>query len=174
MPDWGDMFSGTTPVLEIVLRGTLLYLGAVVLMRIVGQRESGGLTVTDLLVVILVGDAVSHSMSTSYLAIPEALILVATLLAWSLAIDAVSYRSPRLAALLKARPQPLIEDGELNHHTVRRELLSQDELHSQLRLHGVEHISEVERAYLEPNGMISVFKRDGNDEQPDEAPPAMT
>jgi len=165
------MFAPTTPVLEIVLRGTLLYLALVMMIRIVGQRESGGLTVTDLLVVVLVGEAVAHSMSTDYLSIPEALILEATLLFWSVALDAAAYRFPRLGRVLKARPRPLIEDGEVNQRALRREFLSRDELNAQLRLQGVKDVSEVHRAYLEPNGMISVFKRDSDNEQPAPEPP---
>ena len=116
MPNWGDMFSSTTPVLELVLRGTLLYLATVGvgMMRIVGQRESGGLTVTDLLMVILIGNALGHSMATDYVSIPEGLILVATMLFWSVMIDAAAYRFPRFGRLLKARPRPLIGDGEVN------------------------------------------------------------
>ncbi len=64
MPNWDDMFASTVPVLEILLRATLLYLALVVMMRVADQRESGGLTVTDLLVVVLVGEAVAHAMST--------------------------------------------------------------------------------------------------------------
>ena len=173
MPNWGDMFSSTTPVLEIVLRGTLLYLATVVMMRIVGQRESGGLTLTDLLVVFLVGNAVAQSMSTDYLSIPESLILVATLLFWSVVLDAAAYRFPRLGRLLKARPRPLIEDGKVNQRSLHREFLSRDELDAQLRLHGVEDVSEVHRAYLEPNGMISVFKRDGDNRPTRKRPPTL-
>jgi uncharacterized membrane protein YcaP (DUF421 family) len=173
MPNWDDMFSWTTPVPEVVLRATLLYLGLVVLIRVVGQRESGGLTVTDLLVVILVGEAVTHSMAKDHLSIPEGFIMAGTLLFWSVVLDALAYRSPRLARLLKARPRPLIEDGEVNQRSLRRELLSRDELDAQLRLHGVRDVAEVQRAYLEPNGMISVFTRDGREEEPVDPPPTV-
>jgi uncharacterized membrane protein YcaP (DUF421 family) len=105
VPNWGDMFSSTTPVHEVALRGTLLYLATLAMMRIVGQRESGGLAVTDLLVVILIENAVGHSMSIDDLSIPEGLILVATLLFWSVVIDAAAYRFRRFGRLLKARPR---------------------------------------------------------------------
>lgn len=174
MPQWDDMFSATTPPLEVVLRATILYLALVVMMRVVGQRESGGLTVTDLLVVILVGEAATHSMSTDYLSIPEALLMVATLLSWSVALDAAAYRFPRLGRLLKARPRPLIEDGKVNQRALRREFLTRDELDAQLRLQGIGDAGQVARAYLEPNGMISVFRRDGDSGQaPQQPPPAL-
>ena len=130
------MFSWTTPVAEVVLRGRLLYLGLVVLLRVVGQHESGGLTS-------------------------------------SVVLDALAYRSPRLARLPKARPRPLIEDGEVNERTLPRELLSRDELGAQLRLHGMRDVAEVERAYREPNGMISVFKGDCRIEEPVDPPPTL-
>lgn len=116
---------------------------------------------TDLLVVVLVGQTAAQSMSTSYLSVPESLIMAATVLVWSVVLDAVSYRWPRLGRLLKARPRPLIEDGQVNHRTLRRELLSRDELDELLRLHGVTDVSAVARAYLEPNGMVSVFPNSG-------------
>lgn len=172
MPNWDDMFSSTIPVLEVVLRGTLLYLGLVLLLRIVGQREAGGLTVTDLLVVVLIGEAATHAMSMGSLSVPEALGLAATMLLWSLAIDALAYRFPPLGRLLKARPKPLIDHGRVNQRVLRRELMSRDELDEELRLQGVDDVGQVRRAYLEPNGMVSVFKGDGDEPVP-EGPPAL-
>ncbi|MGN0099827.1 YetF domain-containing protein [Dietzia sp. CH92] len=71
-------------------------------------------------------------------------------------LDAVSYRWPRLGKILKARPKPLIEDGRLNRRVMRRELMTDVEVFAQLRLHGIEDLERVHRAYLEPNGMISI------------------
>lgn len=89
------------------------------------------------------------------------------------AASAYGHMRRGLARLLKARPRPLIEDGEVNERTLRRELLSRDELDAHLRLHGVRDVAEVERAYREPNGMISVFKGDGREEEPVDPPPTL-
>ena len=78
-------------------------------------------------------------------------------------------RGPRLGAFLKARPRPLIEDGRLNRRAMRREFMSREEVDSQLGLHGLTDISQVKRAYLEPNGMISV--RPVEDDAAEEPPP---
>ncbi|MDO3700828.1 DUF421 domain-containing protein [Micromonospora sp. C28SCA-DRY-2] len=93
---------------------------------------------------------------------------------WSVALDALAYRWPRLAVLLKARPRLLIVDGRLNRAVMRREFMTYDEVRSQLRPHGIEDITHVRRAYLEPNGMISVLR--GDDSQVDEPiePPVRT
>lgn len=72
-------------------------------------------------------------------------------------LTGIAYRFPGFACLAKARPKLLIADGELNTHVMRREFMSRDEIYSHLRLHGIEDMNRVRRAYLEPNGMISVL-----------------
>ncbi len=139
MPDWDEMLTSTTPMLEVVL----------------------------------IGEAVAHSMSSDHLSIPEALVMVATLLFWSVALDAVAYRFPRLGRVLEAQPRPLIEDGEINRRALRREFMSRDELDTQLRLQGVRDIGRVRRAYLEPNVMVSVFTDDCADECSPDPPSTM-
>ncbi|ERG63840.1 hypothetical protein L332_05060 [Agrococcus pavilionensis RW1] len=168
MPDWGEVFGLTVPVLEIVARGSVMFLALTVLLRVVGQREAGGLGITDILIVVLVADAAGAGMRGEAGSIGDSLVLVGTILFWSVALDALGYRWPALGRLLKARPKPLIEDGRLNRRALRREFMSRDELESQLRLHGLTDISQVKRAWLEPNGMVSVLPVEG---KPSEEPP---
>ena len=144
------------PVAELVLRGTLVFLGLMLCLRVAGQREAGGLGLTDLLLVVLVVDAASSGLAGDTDSVGDGFILVATILFWSVALDAVAYRWPRLGRILKARPKPLIEDGRLNKSVMRRELMTDVEVYAQLRIHGIERLDQVQRAYLEPNGMISV------------------
>ena len=156
--DITEVLSPSVTVTELVVRGTLVFLGLMLCLRLVGQREAGGLGLTDLLVVVLIVDAASSGLTGD--TIGDGFILVGTILFWSVALDAVSYRWPRLGRILKARPKPLIEDGRLNRRVMRRELMTDVEVFAQLRLHGVERLDQVHRAYLEPNGMISVVPAD--------------
>ena len=133
-------------------------------LRVVGQREAGGLGLTDLLVVVLIVDAASAGLTGEASTIRDGFILVGTILFWSVVLDAISYRWPRLGRILKARPKPLIENGQLNRRVMRRELMTDVEVYAQLRLHGIEHLHQVHRAYLEPNGMISVVPVADEDE----------
>lgn len=84
----------------------------------------------------------------------------ATVMAWSVLLDAVTYRLPRLSVLLKGRPRPLVKDGRLDRRTMRREFINEEELRTQLRIEGLTDISQVQRANLEPNGEISVVPKD--------------
>ncbi len=168
MPDWGSIFDVTVPVAELVVRGTVTFLALLVLMRVVGQREAGGLGITDVLLIVLVAQAAAPGLHGDAQTVGEALVVVATVLLWSLVVDAVSYRWPRVGRVLKARPKLLIKDGEPDRKVMRREFMTDEEVASILRLQGIEDIAEVKRARIEPNGMVSVVRRDrGETEAPD-------
>ncbi len=161
MPDWGSVFAMSVPPLELVFRGTVTYLVLMALMRVVGQRESGGLGLTDVLVVVLAADAASTGLTGGARSVAEGFVVVATILFWSVAVDAAAYRWPRLATVVKARPRVLIADGVVNRRAMRREFMSMDEVMSQLRLQGIEDPARVRRAYLEPNGHVSILLGQG-------------
>ena len=167
----GAVFTPSLSLLELFARGTITFLALMAMLRLVGQRESGGLGLTDLLVVALAADAASAGLTGDAETIADGLVLVATILFWSVTLDAISYRWPRLAKVLKARPRPLIQNGQLDRRVMRREFMTRDEVLSQLRLHGIEDPAEVRRAYLEPNGMISIIRRDGAEPDQPESPP---
>jgi uncharacterized membrane protein YcaP (DUF421 family) len=162
----GSIFDLSIPLLEIFIRGTVTFIALLVMMRVVGQRESGGLGITDVLLVVLVAQAAAVGLHGGASSIADGVLLVATILFWSIAFDALAYRWPRLGRFIKAQPRLLIKDGELNPPVLRRELMTREEVLSQLRLHGIEDPAEVERAYIEPNGMISIVRRDRS--EPDE------
>lgn len=168
MPDVSEFFTLSAPLGELFLRGTITFLALTVLLRIVGQRESGGLGITDLLVVLLVADAASAGLTGGATSIADGLVLVVTILVWSVALDAVAYRWPWVNRVIKGRPHALIKDGELNRHAMRRELMNEEEVASQLRLHGITDRGAVYLAYIEPNGKISIIPR--GDEKLEEEP----
>ncbi len=160
MPEWDVVFSMTVPPLELVLRGTVVFLALIGVLRLAGRREAGGLGITDLLVVVLVVEAAGAGLRGDASSIADGAVLVGTVMLWSVLLDAASYRWPRLGTIVKARPRAVVRDGELDHRVLRRELMTRDEVLSQLRLHGVTDLGEVRRAYIEPNGMVSVIPYD--------------
>jgi uncharacterized membrane protein YcaP (DUF421 family) len=80
--------------------------GFLPLMQIVGQRESGGLGLTDVLLVVLVAEAAAVGLHGDADSVTDGLVVVGTILFWSVLLDAVAYRFPRLAGMLNARPKP--------------------------------------------------------------------
>ena len=168
MPDWSELFSLTTPLLEILIRGTVMFFAIFALMRLTGKRESGVHSISDLLVVVLVAQAAANGMAGDSTGILDSIVLIVTVLGWSVAIDAAAYYVPALRPMLKSKPSPLVVDGRLNHRALRREFMDPDELMAELRLHGITELEEVARAYLETNGMVSVIRNDHQEnDEPD-------
>ncbi len=158
--DWGQVFAFETPWLEIILRGTAVYLGLFLLLRFVLKRQAGTVGITDLLVIVLIADAAQNAMADDYQSIPDGLLLVAVIIFWSHMLDWLGYRIPVLNRLVHPPPLPLIRDGRLLRQNMRRELISEEELLSQLREQGVLDIKEVKMACMEGDGRVSVVPAD--------------
>ncbi|MCC7446920.1 MAG: DUF421 domain-containing protein [Anaerolineae bacterium] len=158
--DWQQLFTSDTPLLEIVIRGTVMYLGLFVILRIIMKREAGTIGISDLLVVVLLADAAQNGMAGDYHSITDGLLLVLTIVAWSYVLDWVSYRFPRFRHLIQPAAIPLIKDGQLLRRNMRKELISEEELRGLVRQHGLEDFSNIRRAYLEEDGRLSVIQKE--------------
>ncbi len=157
--DWKTMFMPTVNLGEIILRGTIVYIFLFFLMRVM-RRESGSIGITDLLVVVLIADAIQNAMSAEYKSLTEGAVLVATIAFWDYLLDWLGYRFPKLQRILHPPPLTLIKDGRMITKNMRKEMITEEELMSQLREEGVENISDVKKCFLEGNGHISVIKND--------------
>lgn len=158
--NWHDVFVPSVSPLEIIFRGTVVYLFLFILLRLVLKRQSGNVAVTDLLVVVLIADAAQNAMSSDYKDVPDGLILVSTIVFWSYALDWLAFHSPRIRKLIHPPPLELIRDGKVLRRNLRSELISVDELKEQLREQGVEDVRDVRRACMEADGKISVVTQD--------------
>ncbi|HEX8118833.1 MAG TPA: YetF domain-containing protein [Pyrinomonadaceae bacterium] len=157
--DWKAAFVPNVSLLEIVLRGTLVYLLLFFVLRVL-RRQAGALGISDLLVVVLIADAAQNAMSSEYKSVTEGAVLVGTIVAWDYSLDWLGYRFPTLRRVLRPAPLPLVKDGRALRQNMRKELVSMEELMSQLREQGVEHLSEVKECCLEGDGHISVIKKE--------------
>ncbi len=162
--DLSQILAPDTPVLEIVIRGTIVYLALFLLLRLTGKRQTGGVGVSDLLVIVLIADAAQNAMAGQYNSVSDGIILVATIIFWAYAIDWLGYHVPRVERFVHPDPLLLIENGRTLPKNLRSELLTHEELMSELRAQGVDSISAVSRAYLEGNGQLTVVKQDGSSE----------
>jgi uncharacterized membrane protein YcaP (DUF421 family) len=155
--NWHTLFvpSGSLP--ELFVRGSLMYVFILLLMRVF-RREAGSLSIPDLLVVVLVADAAQNGMATDYRSITEAVVLVTTIFLWNYALDWLSFRSRAMYRLLHPAPLALIKDGQIQRRNLRSELLTIDDLLGQLREQGVESVRDVKRSYIESDGHLSVIK----------------
>ena len=158
--DWSGMWVPDVSLLEIVLRGTVMYLGIFAMMRVFPRRQAGTVGISDLLLVTLLADASQNGMAGEYRAVPDGLLLVATIMGWDWFFDWLGYKSKWVARVLEPKPLLLIKDGRMQLRNMRRELVTKEELIGLLRQHGVEDPSQVRKAYLESDGEFSVLKYD--------------
>lgn len=158
--DWRLLFVPTVPILEILLRASVIYLSLFILLRIVLKREAGTVSMTDLLFLVLIADAVQNGMAGAYSTVTEALLLAGTIIFWSYTLDWLAYKFPALERLLRPRSLLLVKDGALKWRNMRRELITQKELMSVLRSQGVEDLDQVKEMYMEGDGQFSVITYD--------------
>lgn len=154
--DWQALFVPSGSLLELVLRGSLMYLFMLLLLRLL-RREAGQVGIADILVLVVIADAASNGMAGEYQSITEGAVLVATILAWDFLLDWASFRSPRLRRVLQPPPLALVVNGQLQRSALRREMISNAELMGLLREQGVEKLAQVKRCYMESNGNLSVI-----------------
>jgi uncharacterized membrane protein YcaP (DUF421 family) len=157
--DWSGVFVPTLGLAEIVLRGTLMYLGLFVILRVMARRQAGQFGPADLLVIVMIADAAQNGLGKDYQSVTEGLVLVATIVTWEYAIDWLHFRLPSLRPLLKPPSLTLIRDGHVDEGAMRKEMLTIEELRSQLRQQQVAEVADVVLAKLEGDGRLSVLKR---------------
>jgi len=154
--DWQSMFVPTESILEIVIRGTIMYLAMYFLLRIF-RRQSGSVGIADLLVIVVIADAAQNGMAGDSKSITEAVILIITIILWDFFFDWLGYRSVFFDRFLTPNPLLLVENGKLIKKNLEKEFITEDELMSQLRQQGQEDLGAVKRCYLESNGRFSIL-----------------
>ena len=156
--DWHGLFTPTNSLLEMIVRGTIMYFVIFGLLRLVVKRQAGGIGTTDVLVIVLLAEVAGNGFAAEYQSVVEGTILVITILFWSYALEWLGHRFPAVERFLRPPPLLLIENGKMLRKSMRAELVTQEELMAQLRENGIEDCSMVKRACMEADGTISIIK----------------
>ena len=158
--DWESLFGIHKSPLEVLLRGTIVYAGLLILLTLTRNREGGSVGSSNLLVLILMGGASHHALTGESYSVTEGMMLVGVIAFWSWLVDTLSYRIPAVAEVLRPGPKPLVRNGALVPENLERESITEEELMAALRLHGVERVEDVKLAVIEGHGEISVIRYD--------------
>jgi uncharacterized membrane protein YcaP (DUF421 family) len=141
---------------DIVLRTAVVYLVILIGLRLAGKREIGQMTVFDLVVLLLLANAVQNAMVGPDTSLTGGILAAAVLLILNAVVARLRLRWPRLRRFVEGSPTLLVLHGEVIVDHMRREGLDQETLEAALREHGVADLSGVEMAVLEIDGSISV------------------
>jgi len=155
------MLTPMVPVWEIGIRAAVVYLAIWVGLRLSGKREMGQMTLFDLVMLLLLANAVQNAMVGPDTSLTGGVVAAGVLLALNAALAFLRLRWRPLRALLEGTPTLLVLHGRLLERNLRREGLDEELLMAALREHGVTDLREVEMAVLEIDGSISVVPAGG-------------
>ena len=144
---------------EFVLRGVIIYVFLIALLRLTGKRQVGQLAPFDLVLLLVLSNAVQNAMNGGDNSVIGGMISAVTLVGVNWIVGVLTYRSKKLEALVEGRPDVLIHDGKLFQKTLERAQLTRHELMSALRESGCANVEDVRAALLENDGSISVIPK---------------
>lgn len=153
------MWNLSLPWWEFVLRGFIVYFFLLIILRITGKRQTGQLAPFDLVLLLVLSNAVQNAMNGGDNTVLGGIISAVTLITLHYAVALMTYKSKKLEAWIEGTPRTLIHDGVLNEDIMRSELLTRHELAAALRAEGCAEIAHVHVATLENNGQITVSLR---------------
>ena len=166
------MFDLAVPWWELVLRSTVVFFVLLALLRLTGKRQVGQLAPNDLVLLLILSNAVQNSMNAGDNSLIGGLISAATLVALNYLVSRLVIRSKAAEHLVDGRPQILVRDGMLFENALADAGITHEELGGVLRQHGCRGAHDVALAILETNGSVSVQRRDNQSPAPAAAPDA--
>jgi len=144
--DWMSIFMPTRSLSELVVRGTLMYLILIGLLRFVMKRQAGGIGTTDVLVIVLLAEVAGNGFAAEYKSVVEGAVLIGTILFWTYVLEWAAYRFPKFERILHPPTLLLIKDGKILRKNMKEELVTKEELMAQLREQGIEDCAQVKQA----------------------------
>ena len=149
LPHWWDF----------LIRATVVYVFLLVLLRLTGKRQVGQMAPFDLVLLLILSNAVQNSMNGGDNSVTGGLILASTLVALNWIVACLTYRSKRIDAWVEGRPVFLVHDGRVNHEALDSLKMTIHERNAALRAEGCAGPEEVRFAVLENNGHVTVIPK---------------
>lgn len=153
------MLNMALPWWEFTVRGGIVYLFLLLTLRLSGKRQIGQLGSFDLVLLLVLSNAVQNSMNGGDNSLIGGLISASTLILLNQAVGWITYKNKRISSVIEGHPQVLIHNGVVIEAVLRREKITLHELESAIRKAGAADIGSVHAAILENNGNISVLTK---------------
>jgi uncharacterized membrane protein YcaP (DUF421 family) len=161
-----EMFQLSAPWWHFSLRAVVVYVLVMLLVRLSGKRAVGQFTPFDLVLLILIGNAVQNGMNGGDNSLTGAVILAVCLIVLNYGVAFVAARSPRARIFIEGKPVVLARDGKIFRDVLKRELVSNADFLEAMRETGCSEIEKIRVATLETNGRISIVLADHEPSSP--------
>jgi uncharacterized membrane protein YcaP (DUF421 family) len=145
--------------MDIVLRTILVFAVLLLLTRVIGRRELSSLQPFDLILLIILGDAVQQGLTQDDYSLTGAFLVIFTFAVLQVFVSWIGYRFPKARPVLEGEPIVVVQDGNVIERNLRRERLTVEEIAEEARCNGIAHLAQVRWAVLETNGKISFIKK---------------
>ncbi|MDP9245575.1 MAG: DUF421 domain-containing protein [Chloroflexota bacterium] len=157
-----DLFDLTVPWYAIILRTFIVYMAVLILLRAAGKRELGQMTPFDLVVILIIANAVQNAMTGGDNSLIGGIIAATTLTMVNIAVGRWGSRVPVFRRLVASEPTLLLRDGKPLKEALDRERIDIEELEMAARQHGIADLEDVTAAVLEEDGSISIIPKSGD------------
>jgi uncharacterized membrane protein YcaP (DUF421 family) len=148
--------------MDLALRTIVVFFFVYLLMRIVGRRELSSLEPFDLILLIVLGDAVQQSLTQDDYSVTGAFIVVSTIALLQVFMSYLNFRVPRLRPLIDGEPIVIIQDGNVIEQNAKRERLTLGDIAEAARGQQIASLEDVQWAVLETSGEISFIEKQKN------------
>jgi len=155
-----NLFIPEAPVVALVLRAVVVYGFLLVALRVAGRRELAQMTSFDLVLLLVISNAVQNSMNAGDNSLTGGLVSAVTLVALNWLVGYATWRWRRVERIVQGKPIRIVTDGRVHLGALRRELLTLSELRSALRKQGIMRVLDCKQVTLEPDGTLSVVRCD--------------
>jgi uncharacterized membrane protein YcaP (DUF421 family) len=145
--------------MDIALRAVFLYAFLVFLMRVIGRRELSSLSAVDLVLLIVLGDAIQQGLTQDDYSVTGAVIAVSTIAALQVGSSYLSYKSRRARRVLEGEPIVIVQDGKLIERNLKRDRLTESDVAAEMRAQQIASVEDVEWGILESNGAMSFIPK---------------
>jgi uncharacterized membrane protein YcaP (DUF421 family) len=146
--------------MDLAIRGIILYCFVVFVMRAVGRRELSSLTAVDLVLLIVMGDAIQQGLTQDDYSVTGAIIVVATFAVMQVAAAYLGFRFRPVRMLLEGGPVVLVDNGEIVEKNLRRHRLTTADVAEEMRLQQIMSFADLRWAILEANGKMSFIEHE--------------
>ena len=144
--------------MDLVLRAAFVFAFMLLLTRIIGKRELSSLQPFDLILLIVLGDALQQGLTQDDYSLTGAVLVVGTIAVLQVGVSWIGYRFPRSRPVLEGEPVVIVQDGKVIERNLKRERLTVEEIHEAARKQQIAHLAEIRFAVLETDGEISFIK----------------
>ena len=142
--------------MDTIIRVVIVYAFLFAVLRLLGKREFGQLSPLEFVCLLLIPELVQQALVGEDFSMTNALIAVSTLVLLVFLTSLLSHRSRKLESVLQGEPTVLVSHGRLLNATMDRERITPDEIFTEMRRVGLDHLEQVRWAVLETDGHISI------------------